>query len=266
MDQHVKNLVIIASGVTTLHLPWLKDHSREFDVFTVDFSSDCVLKDKGEDFYLNMKGFKPQLVACAIEQLGDTIHDYERICLPDDDLFIRAESVNRMFKIAHKHNFDICQPALTKDSYFSHRITLKIPLIECHFTNFVEVMAPIFKTPILLNYLDTFRSAKTGWGLDVLWQHDAQQLGYKMGIIDSTPITHTRPINAPLKSSTSKTREGIYKHAGDPLAEMDALMSQHGIHSHTKTMILGARANYGISIPARLAKAMTPQSRRFKAK
>jgi len=257
-----KNLVIIAAGAATLHLPWLKDTMRRFDVFTVDFSPDGTLKGKGEDFYLAQKGFKPQLITAAIQQLGDNIYAYERIWLPDDDLFITATSINRIFALAHKYKLDIGQPALTADSYFSHKITLQIPLIECHFTNFVEIMAPIIKTQRLLDYSDILREAKTGWGIDALWRKHCFERNYRMAIIDSVPMVHTRPINVPKKGSTIAS--GIYANSGDPNLEFQRLCEKHQIQKNTSNYIKGARLKHGIPIPAFMAKLMSSKSKRYK--
>lgn len=259
-----KNLVIIAAGSNSLHVPWLRDTNRKFDIFTVDYSSQRLLQNHEANgtYYMAKTGFKPQLVALAIDRIGEKIKRYDRIWLPDDDLYIRACDVNRMFDLAKKYKLDIGQPALTANSYFTHRITLKIPLLECHFTNFVEVMAPFFKTKLLLQYSEILKESKTGWGLDFLWQKHCLERSYKMGVIDKTPVVHTRPVNAIKKGGSCN--QSIYAKAGDPSLEFKNFCQANSVKEKKPLSITSARLKGGIPIPVFIARLMTSRAKRYR--
>jgi hypothetical protein len=82
-----------------------------------------------------------------------------------------------------------------------------------------------------------------------------------MAIIDSAPVVHTRPVNAPKKGATIAS--GIYANSGDPNLEFQRLCEKHQIQK-TSNYIKGARLKYGIPIPAFMAKLMSSKSKRYK--
>jgi hypothetical protein len=70
------------------------------------------------------------------------------------------------------------------------------PGLELHYTNFVEIMAPMLRVDALEHVLHTMDTdeCKSGWGLDQLWP---TMLDFSnIAVIDATPLTHTRPQNA----------------------------------------------------------------------
>ena len=70
------------------------------------------------------------------------------------------------------------------------------PGLELHYTNFVEIMAPMLRVDALEHVLHTMdtEECKSGWGLDQLWP---TMLDFSnIAVIDATPLTHTRPQNA----------------------------------------------------------------------
>lgn len=125
----------------------------------------------------------------------DTIQQYEYVWLPDDDLLCEPELVSRMFAICRDLQLDLAQPALTRDSYFSHLITLQHTEFQVRFTNFVEIMAPVVSIDMLARVFPTLQGNVSGWGLDSLWPR-LTKLG-KVAIIDDTPVKHTRPVGGP---------------------------------------------------------------------
>ncbi|WP_163785595.1 DUF707 domain-containing protein, partial [Proteus mirabilis] len=53
--------------------------------------------------------------------------DYDYIWLPDDDLDSTVENINLFFELMQKYQFDLCQPALTNNSYYSYKDLLQEP-------------------------------------------------------------------------------------------------------------------------------------------
>jgi hypothetical protein len=125
----------------------------------------------------------------------DTIQRYRYVWLPDDDLLAEPGNVSRLFSICDDLKLELAQPALTPDSYFSHVITLQHCGFRVRFTDFVEIMAPVFEAAMLARVYPTLRNQISGWGLDSVWPQFSS-LG-RVAIIDDAPVTHTRPIGGP---------------------------------------------------------------------
>jgi hypothetical protein len=122
----------------------------------------------------------------------DTIARYDYVWLPDDDLLCDPAAISRMFMICSELKLDLAQPALTSDSYYTHLVTLEHKAFQLRFTNFVEIMAPIFSAAFLARIVPTLAGNLSGWGLDALWPR-MSRLG-RVAIIDATPVKHTRPV------------------------------------------------------------------------
>lgn len=125
----------------------------------------------------------------------ETVQQYRYIWLPDDDLLCEPEQVSRMFSICDDLQLELAQPALTRDSYFTHVITLQHPEFQLRFTNFVEIMTPVLSTDMLARIFHTLAGNISGYGLDTLWPRFSK-LG-RVAIIDDTPVKHTRPVGGP---------------------------------------------------------------------
>lgn len=188
------NLVIARVGRNSLHASWLAASSqRDWDLYLCPYQA-LQAQDEGE---------------CAVgevipgpkwtglrELLGGWSgwRDYERIWLPDDDIFAASDTIDRMFTHARALSFDLCAPALHEASHYAHYSTMRNRRCFARRTGFVEIMMPCFSRSALEQLLPTLELSSTGWGwgLDSLWPH---QLGYRnVGIIDATPVLHTRPV------------------------------------------------------------------------
>jgi hypothetical protein len=86
-----------------------------------------------------------------------------------------------------KYKLDVCQPALTTKSYYSHGVTLQTTC-NLRLTDFVELMCPVYTKDAwlkLYNLIDIEINID-GWGYDFVQFP-------RMGIMDKYPVTHTRP-------------------------------------------------------------------------
>lgn len=119
--------------------------------------------------------------------------DYDLIFFWDDDIDVCAFSLKRFIDIFRRNRLQMAQPALTGDSYYSHKVTLRDRGRKVgRYTDFVEIMVPVFTREAwsaFYNQIDT--DIKWGWGLDDM----ARSLcAYRnIGIVDAEPVRHTRP-------------------------------------------------------------------------
>jgi hypothetical protein len=189
-------LVMARAGNSSLHRKWLQGGERNFDL------------------YLSCYGDRPQEYAPDAEYLREKkstkwpawhghllvdrelVANYDAVWFPDDDLLIDAAGISKMFDLFVSFDLAMAQPAMGLDSYFSHPILLRDTGYVLRFTNFVEVMAPVFSREALAMLHPTFLESRTGWGLDYLWPCLLSQggLGAKIAVIDAVSMTHTRPV------------------------------------------------------------------------
>ena len=206
-------LALFRAGPNSLHPHAVQRlEEQNFDYALSWFGDEPPLHAQGAAFVHMQKGAKWPGLERTIAEHWDLLQQYEYVWLPDDDLLCEPEQVSRMFAISRDLQLDLAQPALTRDSYFSHLITMQHTAFQLRFTNFVEVMAPLFSTDMLARIYPTLAGNISGWGLDSLWPR-LSKLG-KVAIIDDTPVKHTRPVGGPnyafsKQSGISPTQEAL---------------------------------------------------------
>lgn len=194
-----KNLVILRAGDESLHPQWLADGARDFDLFVSYYGNTPQQHQDTADFYEMRKGPKWSCIAELMQEQPQLIEQYEAFWFPDDDLATTTHNINRMFAFFHAFELTLAQPALTQDSYYSWKHLLQRSDYIIRDTCFVEIMAPIFDREVLRLCMPSFGESRSGWGLDCLWPTLLKPEQQKrMGIIDATPIKHTRPVGGNL--------------------------------------------------------------------
>ncbi len=168
-----------------------------FDLALVNFNpdgwEDFSHVQESAKYYVVDKGFKHHIYKRFIEKY-DILDQYDWIWMPDYDVHLDATEIDRLFRIAQDYNLNICQPSLTHDSYHSFPLVLNDPTKLLRYTNYVEIMCPLFKTDVLKKVLGTFTVTYSGWAQDFLWARD---LNYeRLAIIDDVQARHVKPIES----------------------------------------------------------------------
>ena len=227
----MKNLVVVRCGDKSLHENWLKGNV-EYDV-AVSYFSDYFKFDQSKLKYLHIfKGSKWEGLDNFF-RTTDFWKEYDAICLPDDDLDCSTEQLSNFFELFHKYNFDLAQPSLDINSYYSWSIVLQNKSFKYRETNFVEVMVPCFNKVSFQKIFDTFSENISGWGLDHLWP---KLLGNtaKIGVIDEISIFHTRPVGVAGSGMGQKKmiKKGFFSKAEvlTPHFELGELMKKYNLN------------------------------------
>lgn len=216
------NLVLACVGDESLHPGWLSGRGRRsFDLFLVYYGDRRGRYREQCEHYRQAKGTKWELISEALRG-GLELEDYRAVWLPDDDLRADLHTVNRLFRVFQRFGLHLAQPALERDSYVSHDITLRRPFWRLRYTTFVEIMAPLFSREALSLLRHSFGMNRTGWGLDYYWYDRLRAAGLdKMAVIDSAAVTHTR---------RTDPRGGYYgRMAIDPNAEFEQLVERFAL-------------------------------------
>ena len=188
-------LALFRAGKNSLHPSAVAQLDEQNFDYALSYFGDDNPPAKGAVFVHRQKGAKWPGLAATLAEYADVISQYRYVWLPDDDLLCDPHQVSRMFAICDELQLDLAQPALTRDSYFTHLMTLQHSEFQLRFTNFVEIMAPVLSAAMLKRVLPTLEGSISGYGLDNLWPR-MTQLG-KVAIIDETPVKHTRPVGGP---------------------------------------------------------------------
>jgi len=219
-----RNLVIVRAGDKSLHEGWLGPvgSQRDWDLVVSYFGNDEQMHRRPDVQRIDGKG--PKWLGLYNLLRSDDIdwRSYDRIWLPDDDLAVAPETVQRLFMLADYHGLHLAQPSLSHDSYVSHAGTVHNPRFLLRRTNFVEVMAPVLTRELLERVLPTMVENESGWGLDFLWQMFLDRPRRDAGVIDAVQIRHTRPVGGP--NYAKMKAEGK-----SPWDEMKALQRKYNI-------------------------------------
>jgi Protein of unknown function (DUF707) len=189
-------LIIFRGGPSSLHPHCIERlDAQNFDYAISWFGDQTPKVAEGAVFVHMQKGAKWPGLEQTLAAHWDLISQYRYVWLPDDDLLCVPEDISRMFAICDELALDLAQPALTRDSYFTHPITLQHSAFQLRFTNFVEIMAPVLSAEMLAKAYPTLAGSVSGFGLEPLWARFTK-LG-KVAIIDDTTVKHTRPVGGP---------------------------------------------------------------------
>lgn len=137
----------------------------------------------------------------------ETVGQHDLFWLVDDDIEVTAPQVEELFSYVRRQGFELAQPALTRDSYYSHRLTLQCPGFRHRHTNFVELMLPVLSRELLEQVLPLFRETRSGLGIDWVWYRYLRRPGEAVAIIDAIAMPHRRPLNRHLRGRMA--RDGL---------------------------------------------------------
>jgi hypothetical protein len=229
-----RRLAIVRAGDASLHPQWFDGgEPPTFDLAVCYYGDDPKAFPDCASRYA-VKGGKWDGLHAFFVANPDVFEKYDWIWLPDDDIATTTASINRLFDLAEKHSLDVAQPSLTWDSYFSLLITLRNPCFELRWTNFAEVMVPVFRAQFLCKIAPTFVGRRFGTGLDYMWARWMPDPWYRAGIIDAVAVRHTRPAG---KGNLSLGAENAQK------AEWNTLLQAYGLATPAAVVYAGLDAN-----------------------
>jgi len=119
------------------------------------------------------------------------LEKYVGFILLDEDLEITYSNLARFLDYCSAHEFQLAQPSLTSDSFFSHSQLLNAAPSGWRAVRMVEVMCPYFSSDALRIALSTFDLSYSTWGLDHVWP---RLLNLEPVVVDEFTIKHTRPM------------------------------------------------------------------------
>jgi hypothetical protein len=117
-------------------------------------------------------------------------HDFDWIVAVDDDLVLPPLFLDRFVALCERFVLDLAQPAQTLRSHSAWRVTRRRPASLVRETRFVEIGPLTAFGRRAAAELLPFPELRFGWGLDLHWAALAGERGWRLGVVDATPVRH----------------------------------------------------------------------------
>ena len=151
----------------------------------------------------------------------------------DDDVELPRGFLDRFLLVCERIGLELAQPALTHTSHAAWRVFRRRRWSVARTTHMVEI-GPLtaFSAPVAAELLP-FPPLRMGWGLDAHWGALALEHGWRLGVVDATPIRHSTRVTA-----------SAYDRA-DALAELQGFLEERPwIDRNTANSVLETYSNW----------------------
>lgn len=185
-----RNLIVVRAGDMSLHRRWMDDsRSRNFDLL-VSYYGRAPGRYQGRcDHYHAMTGPRWPAHDWLWRNRRELFDRYERVAFVCDDVDAVTRVWNAMFNLCEWFDLDLAQPAIT--GYVNVPITMPVAGSVLRYTDWVEVMCPVFSRRALAICGDTFRESVSGWSLGRVWGSRLPHPDYRIAIVDALTVAHT---------------------------------------------------------------------------
>jgi GT2 family glycosyltransferase len=119
---------------------------------------------------------------------------FDWLIVLDDDVVLPHGFLDRFVHCVEDAGLQLAQPAHRRHSHAAWRVTRRRAggaVRESHFAEIGPVTAFAAAT---FETLLPFPQLRMGWGLDAHWSALAAEHGWRIGIVDATPVLHTTPV------------------------------------------------------------------------
>ena len=123
----------------------------------------------------------------AAEDLGE----FDWVLALDDDVALPRGFLDRFLCVAEEAGLQLAQPAHRLHSHAAWAVTYRVPGARWHETTFVEIGPVTAFRRETFDALLPFPDLRMGWGLDAHWAAVARECGWRVGVVDATPVGHT---------------------------------------------------------------------------
>lgn len=126
---------------------------------------------------------------------ANPLDGYDWLIVFDDDVILPRGFLDAFLFLCERFGLTLAQPAHKHWSHAAWRVTRRRARLVARRTRFVEI-GPV--TAVRTRAFDALLpfpdGLSMGWGLDAHWGALAAERGWAVGVIDATPVRHTRPV------------------------------------------------------------------------
>jgi GT2 family glycosyltransferase len=118
------------------------------------------------------------------------VEAYDWLLAVDDDVVLPGGFLDTFLFLAERFELRLAQPAHRARSHAAWAVTRRRAGSIVRETAYVEIGPVTAFSATTFDTLLPFPPLKIGWGLDAHWGAVAKQHGWRIGIVDATPISH----------------------------------------------------------------------------
>jgi Glycosyltransferase like family 2 len=115
-------------------------------------------------------------------------HDW--LLIVDDDVVLPPGFLDTFVFLAERFGLSLAQPAHRHRSHAAWQVTRRRPGSLVRETRYVEIGPVCALNASTFDTLLPFPPLRIGWGLDAHWSAIAKERGWKLGVVDATPVRH----------------------------------------------------------------------------
>jgi hypothetical protein len=108
----------------------------------------------------------------------------------DDDVRLPARFLDRFLAACEAFEFVLAQPAQSRRSHAAWQVARRRARSLARQTSFVEIGPVTAFSARAARELLPWPELRWGWGLDQHWAHVARERGWRLGVVDATPVRH----------------------------------------------------------------------------
>jgi len=114
----------------------------------------------------------------------------------DDDVELPRGFLDRFLVVCERLGLQLAQPALTHRSHAAWPVFRRRRWAVARTTRMVEIGPLTAFSQAVAGELLPFPDLRMGWGLDAHWGALALEHGWRLGVVDATPIRHSARVTA----------------------------------------------------------------------
>jgi hypothetical protein len=118
--------------------------------------------------------------------------DHDWLLVVDDDVALPRGFLDAFLFCAERFDLRLAQPAHRRRSHAAWDVTRRRRASLVRETAFVEIGPVTAFHRETFDVLLPFPGLRMGWGLDVHWAALARERGWRLGVVDATPIAHAQ--------------------------------------------------------------------------
>jgi hypothetical protein len=155
-------------------------------------------------------------------------HDW--LIAVDDDVVLPPGFLDVFVFLAERFGLALAQPAHRRRSHAAFAVTRRQAGSVARETAFVEIGPVVAFSAVTFDTLLPFPPLRIGWGLDAHWSAIARERGWRIGVVDATPVRHgLRPIAGAYRreDALAEARVFLAERPYTPAAEAGRTVAVH---------------------------------------
>jgi GT2 family glycosyltransferase len=118
------------------------------------------------------------------------LEGYDWLLVVDDDVALPRGFLDAFLFLVERFGLQLAQPAHRARSHAAWVVTRRRAGSVLRETAYVEIGPLVAFHAVTFDTLLPFPELRVGWGLDAHWGALAREHGWRLGVVDATPITH----------------------------------------------------------------------------